>query len=157
MKKKLFSDGSLNQGLLNVHNRIIQNDPVDTCGMNGCCLPGQRRIYVATDGKFYPCEKVGNTYPIGNVDDGFDMEGIHQKYIEDYVDESNKVCKNCWAINMCGLCYVNCYDDKGANFDFRHDSCVSERQFIENNLSYYHELLEKDSESLEYLNEMEML
>ena len=156
-EKKLFSDGSLNQGLLNVHNRIIQNDPVDTCGMNGCCLPGQRRIYVATDGKFYPCEKVGNTYPIGNVDDGFDMEGIHQKYIEDYVDESNKVCKNCWAINMCGLCYVNCYDDKGANFDFRHDSCVSERQFIENNLSYYHELLEKDSESLEYLNEMEML
>ena len=155
-KRGLFVDGTIDKGMLAIHKRLLLDEPAKKYGMNGCCVPGQRRIYVTTDGRFLLCEKVGNIPEIGNVHSGLDVERIRKVYVDDFIAEATQYCKNCWAINLCSLCYVNCYDEHGPHFAYRHRSCMSERKYIEENLIRYHMILEKSPESLEHYNSIEL-
>lgn len=153
MKKALFSDGVIDKGMLIIHKRLLSEYPVQAYGMNGCCVPGQRRIYVTVDGKFLLCEKVGNIPDIGDVDNGFNMDRIQKLYVDEFIDNAKKFCKDCWAVNLCTMCYVNCYDQYGPHFSYRHNSCRNERLYLENNLIRYHTELEENPESLVEYNE----
>lgn len=155
-KKPLFTDGVMDKGMLIIHKRILTDKPVARYGMNGCCVPGERRVYVTVDGKFLHCEKVGNIPDIGNVDQGLDKDKIRKLYVNDFISEATKYCKNCWAVNLCTLCYVSCYDQKGTHFEYRHNPCRVERQYLENNLIRYHSILETDPKSLSHYNDVEL-
>lgn len=153
---RLFVDGPIDKGMLAIHKRLLLDKPSEKYGMNGCCVPGQRRIYVTVDGRFLLCEKVGNIPAIGNVHTGLDAELIRKVYVDDFIAEATQYCKNCWAINLCSLCYVNCYDEHGTHFSYRHKSCLSERKYIEDNLIRYHSILENDPQLLEHYNSIEI-
>lgn len=155
-ERGLFVDGSIDKGMLAIHKRLLLDTPTEKYGMNGCCVPGQRRIYVTVDGRFLLCEKVGNIPEIGNVETGLDGDQIKKVYIDDFIKEATKYCQNCWAINLCSLCYVNCYDKQGTHFAYRHRSCLSERKYIEENLIRYHSILEENPKSLEQYNSVEL-
>lgn len=152
----LFSDGVNNKDLLIIHNRLFLKEPAKEYGMNGCCVPGQRRVYVTIDGKFLPCEKVGSSPNIGDVDNGFNFDNIKKYYINDFIDEAKKYCKNCWAVNLCTCCYANCYDSKGLHYNYRHELCVVERQHLERTLSNYHQILENNPDKIMALNDVEV-
>lgn len=71
----------------------------------GPCMPGIRKLFVDTDGKFYPCERVSEEDPqmnIGSIQDGFDLKAMdfminHGKMISDE-------CLNCWNLRRCCFC-----------------------------------------------------
>jgi uncharacterized protein len=153
---KLFSKASLEKGLARIHNRLYSEKAVEAYGMNGCCVPGHRRVYVTTDGKMYPCEKVGNIPSIGNVDDGFWFDEIRKHYVQDFIEEAKKYCKDCWAVNLCGLCYTNCYDERGIHYNYRHNSCIEERIYLSNLLTRYHSILEENPEKLKELDDIDI-
>jgi len=45
--------------------------------LNGCCVPGHRKNYIAVDGSIHVCEKISTQSPaIGHVDTGFDYETL---------------------------------------------------------------------------------
>lgn len=148
----LFSEGMLTKDLLIIHKRLLLDKPSKGYGMNGCCVPGQRRVYVDVDGNLLVCERVGNAPNIGNVYSGFDIEKIKKHYVHDFINEAKKYCKNCWAVNLCTLCYVDCYDSNGIHYSYRHNACVSYRKELEEALSWYHYLLKNKPEKLEVLN-----
>lgn len=153
--KALFSDGVIDKGLSIIHKRLLSDKPVKNYGMNGCCVPGERRIYVTVNGEFLLCEKVGNIPSIGNVEEGFYKDRIRKLYIHDFIQEAKKFCGECWAVNLCSMCYVNCFDQKGTHFAYRHNSCRSERLYLENNLIRYHTIMEDDPERLSEYNQRE--
>lgn len=130
-EKTLFTDGYMDKGMMIIHKRLLTETPIQQYGMNGCCVPGQRRIYVTTKGEFLHCEKVGNIPCLGNVNEGFDKEKIKKLYVEDFIEEAKEYCKECWAVNLCTLCYVNCYDANGLHLSYRHNSCRNERKYLE--------------------------
>lgn len=66
----------LEASLTKIHNRPVFNEPINISYCNGCCIPGQRRLYVCTDGTYKVCERVGDSPSIGNVDNGVDTEAI---------------------------------------------------------------------------------
>lgn len=66
----------MDKGMMIIHKRLLTETPIQQYGMNGCCVPGQRRIYVTTKGEFLHCEKVGNIPCLGNVNEGFDKEKL---------------------------------------------------------------------------------
>jgi Arylsulfatase regulator (Fe-S oxidoreductase) len=154
--KTLFSDSVFDKNMMVIHKRLLSDTPVKNYGMNGCCVPGQRRIYVTVDGDFRLCERVGLIPSIGNIDEGFNIEIIERLYTRDFIEEAQKYCKECWAINLCTLCYVNCYDEVKTHFAYRHNSCRSERSYLENSLIRYHMIMEHDPESLSQYNEREL-
>lgn len=153
-EQHLFSSVYVQNELIQVHKRPLHEKPLQYYKFNGCCVPGGRRVYVTAHGDYLPCEKVGTTPPIGNVDKGLDIDAIKKHYVKDFMDEAVKYCNDCWAVNMCSNCYVNCYDENGVNFSYRHNSCRYTRYSLEKNLIWYHEILEHDPESLKYLNDV---
>ncbi len=83
------------------------------------------------------------------------IDEIKELYFDDFIKESSKYCKDCWAINLCTLCYVNCYDQYGTHFSYRHNSCRSERKYLLDSLIKYHEILEENPDVLKEFNEIE--
>ncbi len=72
---------------------------------SGPCVPGLNRLFVNTNGEFYPCERVSEeskTMNIGNIDTGFKIDKI--KNIMNVGKITEKECKNCWAFRYCFLC-----------------------------------------------------
>lgn len=52
--------------------------------MSGCCIPGSRRYYVTTDGKYLICERLGSSPDIGNIETGLDVDKITYHYMKSY-------------------------------------------------------------------------
>lgn len=137
-----------------IHSRPIYNKPIEHYPMNGCCIPFARRTYVSTEGDYSICEKVGDGPSVGNVFDGLDIQKIKKYYVEDYIAEATKYCRECWAINICSECFIDCFDKDGVNFRNRHLPCRANRYLIYQDLRMYHEILESNPESLQYLNDV---
>lgn len=136
-----------------IHNRILVDEPMDIYFFNGCCTPGARRIYVTVEGKYLVCEKMGPSPYIGDVYNGIDTAAIKKEYVDKFRNEAKKYCKNCWAVHLCSLCYVDCFDENGVHFNYRHRKCEINRIAVERTLKLYHEILEHKPELLEKLNE----
>lgn len=153
---ELFTSKNVENQFLRIHLRRLHDEPMDCYTFNGCCVPGSRRIYVTVDGKFKICERIGLSPYIGNVDQGIDMESVRKYYVQDYMKKAVKDCNECWAVHLCSICYAECYDEKGVNFDGRYALCYGLRYDMEQALSSYHEILESDPKSLEYLNTIDV-
>lgn len=71
----------------------------------GPCIPGVRRLFVATNGDFFPCERVSEQDAqmcIGSLEKGFDYDRM------DFFLNNGKLiqeeCLNCWNIRECSYC-----------------------------------------------------
>ena len=104
------------------------NAPINISYCNGCCIPGQRRLYVCTDGTYKVCERVGDSPSIGNIDNGVDTEAIKKYYLHEYEEKSIRNCSNCWALRLCDICYADCYDQNGINVQMKAGYCEEVRE-----------------------------
>lgn len=153
--REIFTANRVESSLLRIHGRRLYDKPMEYYTFNGCCVPASRRIYATADGKFKLCERIGLSPYIGNVDDGVSLELIKKYYVDDYMNNSIKYCKECWAVHLCSLCYAECYDENGINFQGKQGLCNSQRFSKERALIKYHSILERNPETLEYLNRIE--
>ena len=89
----------------------------------GTCMPLKRRIFLTVNGKILPCERIGHTYCLGNVENGtihIDFDDIAKKINEMYKQIYNKHCSNCNLVTNCPTCMfhseLNCkYKENGEN------------------------------------------
>lgn len=139
--------------LIGIHNRKLSDTPISQISRNGCCIPGNRRIYVQTDGEFLVCEKIGDSPHIGNVFSGIDFEKIKQFYIDEYDNKSIENCSNCWAVNMCGICYSVCYGKDGLDMDKKDEVCEYLRKQAKGELEAYYQLLEDKPEEIQKIKD----
>lgn len=155
LKDDIFTNNYFTKvGLLEIHKRYISDMPIDTYSLNGCCVPGARRLYVTAAGNFLPCERVGTQLPIGNVNKGFDIDFIKKNYVEGFIEQEVKYCGECWAINLCNNCYMNCFGNDGVDFSHRHTTCSNTRKRISESLSIYHEVMARKPEFIEQLKDV---
>ena len=91
---------SIFDDLVKINNRIIVDEPTLRRGLNGCCVPGKKRLYVTATGEYKACERIGSSPSIGNVDEGVDRELIVKKYVEEFAAQSKDICDKCWAYNL---------------------------------------------------------
>lgn len=142
--------------LTKINQRVVTDQPIDFYPFNGCCVPGVRRLYITTDGKFLACERIGNSPYIGDIYNGPDLKVIRKYYVDDYMNKSINYCKNCWAVRMCRVCYASCFDKEGVNIVEKQKVCDSMRKQIRNKLSFLHEMLEICPDKLDFLKDMEI-
>ena len=153
--RNLYS-GLLKNGLTRIHNRVLRDQPTGRFYYNGCCIPGKRRLYVTTDGSFQVCERIGTAPSIGNVNSGIDVATIKQFYLSEYSKYSIPDCANCWAINLCDICYAQCYDESGFNLERKRKRCPEVKKRYIEWLQDYHELLETHPEIIEEISKIEI-
>lgn len=71
----------------------------------GPCIPGVKKLFVMTDGRFYPCEKVAENNScsqIGSLDEGFNLASMESLLNVGAI--SFEKCKDCWAFSFCRIC-----------------------------------------------------
>lgn len=155
--EKGYASGLNKNNLVKIHNRILTDKPDIRLRRNGCCVPGNRRIYVQVDGNFLACEKVGDSPSIGNVFTGIDINRIRKYYMEEYDQKSIKQCSNCWAVNLCGICYASCYVKEGLNINIKDNACEYQRKQAKGELMAYYQLLEDKPEEIEKIKDIPIL
>lgn len=136
--------------LTTIHQRMLTKKASYMIPMNGCCIPGARRLYIDTRGDMYVCERINKSPKIGNIFTGFDTDVIYNKYFYEYSDRSIKYCANCWAAKMCPVCYAGRMDFDGISED-AHLNCEDYKDHLKDQFSLYYEILEKDPKKLEIL------
>jgi len=146
-----FLSNLFERPLLDIHMR--QRKPLGTkCGPNGICVPGVRRLFVSVDGKFYPCERVGETFCIGNVDKGIEPRKV-KSIVKKYIDGSND-CLNCWAVRLCTVCFTSAR--KGHRFDFgrKKEICVNVKNDLHDSLVLYARIMEKNPKAFDFVKDI---
>lgn len=132
--------------------RPIFAAPLDRYSLNGCCVPGERRLFVTTDGKFHVCERISVDAPvIGNIYSGVDTQAIKKIYIDDYEAYSLPRCSDCWGIRLCGLCYAHVDYRDGWVCAEKEKRCNAYLYFKQKLLTLLCRLLEKDPNCLAHL------
>ncbi len=120
--------------------------------LNGCCVPGFRRLFVTVDGALHACERIDDAYPIGNVRDWINP-ALYKKLVDDYVAVSED-CFQCWACRLCKECFASLptvagkFDSQG-----REQKCRGTRYHLHKMLVYYYTILEENESSLDFLAE----
>jgi uncharacterized protein len=138
--------------LAKLMQRPVFKTPHNNYSLNGCCIPGVKRIYVATDGKFHACERIDTNAPtIGDVRSGIDFHGVENTYIEGYKKMSAPVCSTCWAARLCSSCYIDAFDDGRFEIDEKNNKCNVIRYSQEKIMKYYCTLIEREPSGLDYL------
>lgn len=72
----------------------------------GTCFPFSRRLYIKNDGYIYPCERIGNSYFMGKIDNNkvnIDPEKIAKRY-NNYLESLSSYCLNCYNNLSCSHC-----------------------------------------------------
>ncbi|MBW9159133.1 Cys-rich peptide radical SAM maturase CcpM [Clostridium tagluense] len=102
----------------------------------GPCIPGIMRLFINSDGNFYPCEKVceiSNDMIIGNLNEGYDLEKIIKILnIETIIEEK---CHDCWAYSDCRVC-VGCISAEPTEKELDYQ-CKKTQIRVENDLKDY--------------------
>ncbi len=107
---------------------------------SGTCIPFSRKVFITVNGKVLPCERIGQQYSVGSIDENgvdIDFEGIAQKYNE-YYSKIESQCKACKNYKNCIQCIFNL---NGIN----RSKCVCEgfmddkqyKQYIQSQLSFF--------------------
>lgn len=151
-----FTWNGILQNLQKIHSRRISGKPMSEYIMNGCCIPGGRKLFVTVDGNYNLCERMGETPIIGDYIKGYNIDSIKKYYVDDYCKYSKNECSKCWAVNLCSICYATCYDKHGLNLLTKKYKCISERFGIENYLKLYHEMMYSKPSVIEDLNKMQL-
>ncbi len=119
---------------------------------NKICIPGVRRLFVDSSGRFQACERFNETLFIGDVERGFDATKV-AGLIDDYIRISEADCRTCWAVRLCRTCFISANGD-GIDGEHKRKHCANERRELEAALSLYCTLMERNPDCLDRLKDL---
>ncbi len=123
-------------------------------GLNACCAPGVRKLYVTVKGEYLPCERMMYDYVIGHIDTGVSHELVDNLY-KDLGETVKDRCVNCWAIRLCSLCFTHMLEKKdGSGLHVPMAICDYMRSSKEKELKLFLELHQANPESMDFLKDM---
>lgn len=133
--------GMFDVAMAKLHQRSIFASPRREFFPNGCCIPGNRKVFVAADGEYRICERAHGTPAIGSVHTGVDLPRI-RALVEEYCEASRVECLKCWAVGLCPLCFANAYEGGRLRLSRKNSACEEVRNELERDLVLYGSLVE---------------
>ncbi len=121
---------------------------------NGMCIPGLKKIFISTDGRFYPCERVGESFEIGNIKKGLDSKKIFE-LINNYIELSSEDCTKCWASHFCNLCLSGSREGNEISIERKREQCRDIKNMVNESLVMYCSILEKNPKAFDNFSSME--
>lgn len=155
--KEFFTKQVVESPLTKIQKRPIFKKCNNNYYLNGCCIPGSRKIYVTVKGDFLLCERIDGSPVIGNVFDGLDKEKIKSELIDEYSKASISDCSKCWGARLCNVCYSHCYNNGKLDMNKKKFNCDDSRQYMLSYLIFYHKCLESNPKALEYINDIKVM
>ncbi len=88
------------------YNDLLANEKREKKISTGTCSPFSRRMFITTDGKILPCEKISQEHVLGQINDfeiDIDPNKIAKKY-NFYYEKLSKQCQICYRQYACTQC-----------------------------------------------------
>jgi len=131
--------------------RRISDTPMKNIPLNGCCIPGARKVYITARGDIELCERVNKAPKLGNIYNGLNFDVIKEIYLHEYAEKSIKDCSKCWMARSCNLCYQQAFVNGEINLEMKRNHCKSLNKSKLDDLKFYCTLLEKRKNGLDHL------
>ena len=112
----------------------------DILPYTGACIPGMK-LNVRVDGKIDICERINQTFSIGNIDSGLNYDSI-KEIINLYRNSIMQKCSKCIAQLTCPVCFAN--SAKEHEFALNSDSCSNWIKRSRDMLEITYSILEKN-------------
>jgi uncharacterized protein len=152
-----ISNSIVEKKLAILMQRSIFHEPFDKYYLNGCCVPGLRKIFTTVDGTFRVCEKLTSEAPnIGNVFTGLDLETIKNTYINEYEKISLPNCSKCWGIRLCDLCYIRAFEAGNLDAHKKSKFCHGQLNLKQRLIEFLCYLLELNPKGLNYMYDFQL-
>ena len=84
--------------------------------ITGTCMPFGKKMFVTVNGKILPCERIGQHFAIGRVDEkgvDLDFEAISERY-NSYFSKLETQCSSCFNRYSCIQCIFNLKNLEGS-------------------------------------------
>lgn len=98
------------------------------------------RLFLDARGRFHVCERINNTFPLGDVERGFDFQKM-AAMVREFADFTKTHCLDCNVRYLCNRCYVQFAGD--GKFKFDPTFCDAQKMGIIDNLEKYSEYKEE--------------
>ncbi|MBE0461561.1 MAG: radical SAM protein [Candidatus Aminicenantes bacterium] len=122
---------------------------------NGICLPGFQKVLVGPDGNFFVCEKIGYSFPIGDVFNGFNIDAIWN-LIQKYIKLSEPMCLDCWAVRLCKSCYLRAQRGDQLDIERKMENCSVIKSSFDRGLKLFCEIMEENPNSLSFYKDIKI-
>ena len=137
--------------LYKIKNRAIWTELTEIHHPGGICQPGQLKLLLSTEGRYYPCEKIFYTNSdddiscIDNIEDGIDVDKVI-RLIEQYCALTEEDCVRCWLNRMCPVCFalITPSNDKELTPEDKKQVCAGIRTQMHYALKGFCEIMEKN-------------
>ena len=95
---------------------------------SGPCVPGKTRLFITSDGDFFPCERVNEVdfLKIGSLSNGFDYDKVEELLNIGKVSPDR--CSSCWAFSLCSICVKRVEDGGSLSPEKKEMACKSVKQ-----------------------------
>ncbi len=146
------------------HHRYCHNDfdrrefPDQFCLLS-TCIPGINRIYVSTDGRYFPCERLPelDSLRIGDVNAGVDSDAVY-RLLHDWVELGKDECRSCWCLPMCQVgCWREGFDGKTITAEEKKIACQSHRRDMSRLIVDYCTILENNSKAFDFSKDVTLV
>ncbi len=137
-----FESGLVSQNLARF--RQAQGETgTSTLAPNGCCIPGQRRILLLTDGRYHLCDKVtqNERLSLGDTNSGVCADRAWKIY-NDYLALSRDDCLSCPLGNICSYCPASALQGEYLGIDQKRCQCASNLPYTKQLLELYASIVE---------------
>lgn len=148
-----FLENLYRDQFLKIYRRPIERRLPNFVSLNGCCMPGTRRLYVDCDGRFHMCERINNTIPIGDVDRGIEPERV-ASLVDEYRSVSEGDCRNCWLLRFCSICFASCVKDGCFDIKHKRSICKQRRDSFHQSLVDYCQIVEINPAAFKYMDDI---
>lgn len=94
------------------YNELLYGKPEENRWITGTCMPFGKKIFVTVNGKILPCERIGQQFALGTVNENgvvLDFDEIAGKY-NDYFAKLESQCNRCFNRKSCVQCIFNLED-----------------------------------------------
>jgi len=149
-EKSPFLAALFQNDVADLHNRTLYPQGyVGAIYPNGLCKPGIRKLFISHDGQAHICERVNTTLAIGDIVNGIDFEKA-SKLLNDYLDQSNARCLDCFANRHCSACFATSFSSDGFRHAEKQALCTNIRNKLTATLADYCEVLEVNPRAFDF-------
>lgn len=142
--------------MFKLHHRTLAAHPDRPLPPNGSCIPALRRLYVDTQGTMHLCERINPTIPIGSVGSGIDANSV-QRHMDTFAELTKLECLRCWASRFCPICPAHVAGFGNYDRAKKLDLCERVRQDLVNDFVLYNEIMDRNPNAFDFMDEYFML
>jgi uncharacterized protein len=119
---------------------------------NGICVLGLRSTLITANGILYPCETLYDRkeLAIGDIYKGVDISKV-QKYTNDYIQNANKLCRDCWAFRFCSQCFINSFENNKYSMNKKNKACKETKNRLLDDFKLYFTIYLHNPAAFDYL------